>query len=433
MGIVGRINFFVLLNLELLRKMCPIQPPNFPPVKYDLQTRFGTIYDDAEKHAIDEVLARDAPTSDKKVVEFEKKFAEFCGTKYAITVSNGTAALQMAFNAIGIHPGDEIITTPITWIATAAAGVVLWAKIKFCDVDPNTLNMDPAILKGLITPKTKLICPVHLYGLPVDMDPILEIAHSEHISVIEDAAHAPGAKYHGKSTGNLGDLGCFSFHEQKNMSTLGEGGMVTTDSPELYERVRSYKSHCARVIGTSSKYLTFSDEIAKAALEKQQFWFQDFDDCGYNFRMNDITAAVGICQLEKLNRLNAIRIKIAEYLDNQLSNIPGISTPAEYIKHNFPTTTHVYHLYPIFLDPTQASIGRDQFIFRLRMEYGIKCGVHYMPLPQTTAFQKRGYSMSGCKNAQKKWESLVTLPIHPRMADDHLEYLITAIKNVMKN
>ena len=353
----------------------PVKPPDFPPVKFDLQTRHGTIYGEEEKQAILDVFARDAPTSDKSVLEFESKFAEFCETKYAVTVSNGTAALNMAYNAVGVHPVDEVITTPITWIATPAAAVTLGATIKFCDIDPETLNMDPSKLEALITEKTKAICPVHLYGQPVDMDPILEIAHAHEIPVIEDSAHAPGGLYKGKKCGNLGDIGCFSFHEQKNMSTLGEGGMVTTNDDNLYERIRGYKSHCARVIGKSAKYLTLSDEIAQEKLDSNQFWFQDFDDCGYNFRMADMPAAVGVVQLTHLDAMNYRRREIAAYLTQRLSELAGVIVPKVIDDVN-----HTYHLFPILLDANQAKVSRDEFTLQLRRDYAIKTGIHYMPL-----------------------------------------------------
>lgn len=402
-----------------------IKTPEFPPIKFDLQTRFGSFYGEEEQKAMMECLARDAPTSDKKVEEFELEFAKFCGSKYAITCNNGTAALMLAYKAAGVGLGDEVISTPITWIATSAAAVVLGAQIKFCDIDPLTLNMDPSKLKALITPKTKAICPVHLYGQPVDMDPILEIAKAKKIPVIEDSAHAPGAQYKGKMAGNLGDIACFSFHEQKNMSTLGEGGMVTTNDPKLYEIARSYKSHCARVIGKSTKYLTLSEEVTKKALDQGEFWFQDFDDCGYNFRMSDMQATVGLCQLKRLEGLNQQRREIAKKFDLAIENIKGLE-PANVI----PDVVHTYHLYPILLD-SKTKISRDQFIFQLRMK-GIKCGIHYMPLVQTKAFKNHGYSEKDSPIAVKQWKQLVTLPIHPRMKEEHIQYLLDNVAALLK-
>ncbi|MHA1371958.1 MAG: DegT/DnrJ/EryC1/StrS family aminotransferase [Promethearchaeota archaeon] len=399
----------------------------FPPVKYDLQTRFGSIYDYNEKQAILECLYNDAPTCGEKVAEFEKKFAEFCGTKHAIAVSNGTAALMMAFKAIGIKPGDEVITTPITWIATAAAAAIFGAKIKFADTRPDNLNIDPETIEPLINQKTKAICPVHLYGQPVDMDPIMDLAEDHDLHVIEDAAHAPGAEYKKKKVGAIGHVSCFSFHEQKNMSTLGEGGMIVTNDDDIAEKARLYKSHCARVFGPSTKYLQLDVKIYKDRLDKSQFWFQDFDDCGYNFRMADMPAAVGLCQLKKINKLNKKRREIASYLEQNLAEIDGIQVPHE-VEH----TKHVYHLFPIFLDEKKvASVTRDLFILKLRQQHGIKVGVHYMPLVLTKAFKVRGHEQNECPVACTRWLYLMTLPCHPRLEYTHLDYMISAIKTTL--
>jgi perosamine synthetase len=400
---------------------------DFPPVKFDLQTRFGSIYDEEENLAIADVMKRDAPTSNKKVVEFEKNFAKYCGCKYAVAVSNGTAALAMAYKAVNIMPGDEVITTPITWIATAAAAAQLGAKIIFADIDPNTFNINPKLIKKLITPKTKAICPVHLYGQSVDIDPILEVAHKHNILVIEDSAHAPGGQYKRKMTGNLGDMAIFSFHEQKNMATLGEGGMITTNDTELYERAKLYKSHCARVIGQSTKYLTLSEEKSTSLLEKKQFWFQDFDDLGYNYRMNDITATVGICQLKKLDGMNTQRRKLAYYLDKEISEIKGI-TPLKVLSD----VVHTYHLYPVLIEPKIAGVSREDFIYKMRKEFGIRCGVNYMPLVQTVAFKKIGYSEKDSPIACEQWKNLIILPIHPRLSEENLDYMIKSIKNIIE-
>ncbi|MHA1732726.1 MAG: DegT/DnrJ/EryC1/StrS family aminotransferase [Promethearchaeota archaeon] len=399
--------------------------PDFPPVKYDLQTRHGTIYGGEERRAILECLDRDAPTSGEKVLEFEEKFARFCGTEYAVTVSNGTAALHVAFKAVGVGPGDEVVTTPVTWIATAAAAVVLGAKVVFADVDPETLNVDPATVEAAVTPRTKVICPVHLYGQPVDMDPVLELARERGIAVVEDAAHAPGAEYKGRRAGALGDLGCFSFHEQKNMSTLGEGGMITTDDPELYARARLYKSHCARVIGGSAKYSPLSPEAAREALARNQYWFQDYDDAGYNYRMDDTKAAVGACQLDRLEGMNRRRREVAGMFRDGLADIPGIEPLVERADR-----LHAYHLFPALVDPQLPAGTRERVTLALRLHHGVKVGQHYRPLVQTTAFRKRGHSEAECPRACEAWPRLLTLPVHPRMEDEHVEYLLSALRDV---
>jgi dTDP-4-amino-4,6-dideoxygalactose transaminase len=227
--------------------------------------------------------------------------------------------------------------------------------------------------------------------------------------------------------GNLGHMACFSFHEQKNMSTLGEGGMITTNDPQLYERARGYKSHCARVVGESTKYLSFAKDRADKYLENLQYWYQDFDDCGYNFRMNDVTASVGICQLDKLELMNKRRNDIAELLNTGFSKMVGIK-PCSVLNNVY----HTYHLYPILINPKIIKMNRDQLVYKLRMDYGIKCGLHYMPLTQTSAFMNLGYSEKDSPIACEIWRNLITLPIHPRLTNDAVTYLINSIQSIVK-
>src|SRR6266705_2745164 len=208
-----------------------------PQIKFDLQIKYGSEYGPEEERAVLEVLRQGAPTSGEACIQFEKDFAAYCGTTHARAVSNGTAALFLSLLALGVKRGDRIITTPITWIATAAAGVTLGAEVDFVDIDPLTYNLDPAQLEARITPRTRAVLPVHLYGQCCEMDAILSIASRHGIAVVEDACHAVGAEYKGRKAGAFGVTGCFSFHEQKNISTLGEGGMVVTNDPAIFERV----------------------------------------------------------------------------------------------------------------------------------------------------------------------------------------------------
>ena len=299
------------------------------PMNDQLTIKFGSQYGPEEEAAVLRVLRENAPTSGETCVAFERQFAEYCGTKYARVVSNGTAALFLSMLGLDIKPGDRVITTPMTWIATAAAPATLGAEIDFVDVDPVTYNLDPAQLEAAITPETKAIIPVHLYGQCADMDAILAIARRHGIPVVEDACHAIGAEYKGRKAGALGAAGCFSFHEQKNISTLGEGGIVVTDDPDLFERVALYRSHCTRVHGGNTKYCALDPE--KFPLDKK-FWWQDFDDCGYNFRMTDIQAAVGIEQLKKLDVLNQRRIDNAAYLSEGLKDVAGIDAARDPVR-----------------------------------------------------------------------------------------------------
>jgi dTDP-4-amino-4,6-dideoxygalactose transaminase len=393
-----------------------------PEIKHDLFIRFGSEYGAAERDAMLEVLAKDAPTSDKACIQFEKEFAAYCGSKYARCVSNGTAALFLSMVGIGLEPGDRVITTPLTWIATAAAPVTLGAEVDFVDVDPRTYNLDPGLIEAKITPKTKAIVPVHLYGQCCDMDPILAIAEKHGLAVVEDACHTVGGEYRGRKAGSMGTTGCFSFHEQKNMSTLGEGGMVVTDDPEVFERVALYRSHCTRVYGESAKYCSLDESRFPMG---KKFWWQDFDDTGYNFRMTDIQAAVGIEQLKKLDLLNGRRIENAAYLTEGLAEVPGLTLPTLE-----PGNKHVFHLYPVMIDPETYGVTKEDFIHRMLHEKGIKVGFHYIPLTWSTAFRNRGHDRGECPVADSIGDNLVTLPINPRQTREALDYLIESIRTL---
>jgi len=389
-------------------------------IQHDLQIKFGSEYGPEEERAIIEVLRQGAPTSGEACIQFEKDFAAYCGTTHARTVSNGTAALFLSLVGLDIRPGDRVLTTPLTWIATAAVGATLGAEVDFVDVDPVTGNMDPEKLAQKITPNTKAVLPVHLYGQCCDMDPILALAQEHGFAVIEDACHAVGADYQGRKAGSMGATGCFSFHEQKNMSTLGEGGMIVTNDAALFERIALYRSHCTRVYGRSTKYCSLDE--TKFPMGKR-FWWQDFDDCGYNFRLTDIQAAVGSIQLKKLDGFNRRRIDHAARLTEGLRDVPGLTLPTV-----VPGRKHIFHLYPVQIDPVVFGMTRDDFVYAMLNERGIKVGTHYTPLHLSTAFQKRGFKKGQFPVAESIAERLVTLPINPRQTPEALDYLVESIR-----
>jgi len=390
-----------------------------PKIVRDLQTRFGSEYGTEEAAAIMAVLAADAPTAGPEVAAFQREFADYVGVKHALAVTNGTSALEMAMIAIGVGEGDEVITTPLTWVATANAVVTRGATPVFADVDPRTLNLDPAAVEAKITPRTRALLPVHLYGQCADMAGLRALADRHGLALVEDAAHVPGGEFHGRKAGSLGDLGCFSFHEQKNMSTLGEGGMVTTNSDAFAERVALYRSHCARVWGGSLKYLPIDE--AKVPRD-ERFWWQEFDDAGYNVRMTDVQATVGRVQLQKLDRLNARRIALADRLSRRLEQIPGLTPP--YVA---PGVKHVYHLYPVLIDEERFGMGKTELMHRLLAEHGIKAGTHYIPLNWTTAYRARGHKPGECPVAEAAFARLITLPIHPRLSEADVDYMADAL------
>lgn len=391
-------------------------------IKYDLEIKFGTQYGKEEEEAVLRVLRNNAPTSGDECLIFEKQYAAYCGAKHARVCSNGTSALFLSMIGIGLKPGDRVLTSPVTWIATAAAPATLGAEVDFVDIDPLTYNLDPNQLEDKLTPNTRAVIPVHLYGQSCEMDEIMALSIKHNFSVVEDAAHAIGAEYKGKKVGTIGASGCFSFHEQKNISTLGEGGIVLTNDPDIYERISLYRSHCTRVHGNSTKYCKL-DETAFPVGKK--FWWQDFDDCGYNFRMTDIQAAVGIEQLKKVDMLNQRRIDNAAFLTENLKSIPGLTLPTVRL-HN----KHVYHLYPVMIDAKEFGMTKEDFIYELLHKFGIKVGFHYIPLHYSTAFKNRGFRKGQFPNAEKLGEQLVTLPINPRQTAEALEYLVNSIKSV---
>ncbi|MCG3199969.1 MAG: DegT/DnrJ/EryC1/StrS family aminotransferase [Candidatus Omnitrophica bacterium] len=393
-----------------------------PRILHDLEIKFGSEYGAEEEAAILEVLRKGAPTSGNECIEFEREFAEYTGARHARAVSNGTAALFLSLVALDLKPGDRVLTTPITWIATAAAAVTLGLEVDFVDVDPETYNLDPKLLKAKLTPNTKAVLPVHLYGQCCDMEALGDLTRNHGFAIVEDACHTVGGEFQGRKAGSFGATGCFSFHEQKNMSTLGEGGMIVTDDDSLFERIALYRSHCTRVYGKSTKYCSLDETRFPMG---KRFWRQDFDDCGYNFRMTDIQAAVGRIQLRKLDALNRKRIDHAAFLTQALADVPGIATP-----RLDPRCKHVFHLYPIRVDPERFGMSKVDFVYAMLHEKGIKLGTHYSPIHLTTAFRKRGFKEGMFPVAERLAERLVTLPINPRQTPEALDYLAKSIREL---
>jgi perosamine synthetase len=392
-----------------------------PEVKYGLEVAYGTEYGFEEASALVECLKNLAPSCGKKVKQFEDAFAAYCGTSYAIAVTNATSGLTLAGIAAGIEAGDEVITTPLSWVSTAMAFTCLGARIVFCDVDPKTLNMDPKCLEAKITDRTKLIVPVHLFGQCCRMDEIMAIARKKGVLVAEDCAHTPGAEYKDKRSGSWGDMGVFSFHQQKNMSTLGEGGAVTMSDRALFEKVLSYRSLCARIYGPSDKYLSIDETENPMGKE---YWKLTFDDVGYNFRMTDAQAAVGIEQLKKLDGFNRRRQGLAARLTDRLKGIPGLSLP--YVDQG---CTHVFHLYVVQLE-AEFAVDKADFMWEMYTDYGIKAWNNYMPINTTKPYTDRGHGWGECPVAEAAFEKYVTIPMHPRLSDEAIDYVADSVRKI---
>jgi len=392
---------------------------DLPKAIHELEYGHGSAYGPEEEAALVEVLHANAPSCGPRVKKFEETFAGYCGVGYGLAVTSGTAGLQLAAIAARLEPGDEVITTPISWISTANAAAALGAKIVFADVDPRTLNLNPASVLEKITERTKAIIVVHLYGQCCDMDPIMEVARERNILVIEDCAHAAGAEYKSRRAGSLGDIGVFSFHQQKNMVTLGEGGMLTTNRKDLYERMLSFRSLCCLTYDPKGKYLPLDE--SKFPMGKR-YWYLDFDDIGFNFRMTDAQAAVGLAQFQKLESFNARRIEIANAYCERLRGIKGLTTP--YVS---PDVKHVFHIYCVLVEP-DFRLNKEDFMWELYTGKRIKVWSHYMPIHLTTAYRKLGHGEGECPVAEALFHKYVSLPIHPRMRDASVAYVTDSIR-----
>ncbi len=392
-----------------------------PKAIHELEYGHGSAYGPEEEAALLEVLRAGAPSCGPRVKKFEESFAAYCGAQYGLAVTSATAGLELAVIAAGAGPGDEVITTPISWISTANAAAARGAHVVFADVNPRTLNLDPASVAQKITDRTKAIIVVHLYGQPCDMDPIMKVARERGILVIEDCAHAAGAEYKGRRSGTLGDIGVFSFHQQKNMVTLGEGGIITTSRKDLYERMLSFRSLCCLTYDPKGKYLPIDE--TKQPMGKR-YWYLDFDEIGFNFRMTDAQAAVGLEQLRKLDGFNARRTEIANRYCELLRGIRGLTLP--YVS---PDVKHSFHVYCVLVEP-EFRLSKEDFMWELYTGKRIKVWSHYMPIHLTTAYRRLGHHEGECPVAEALFHKYVSLPIHPRMTEAAISYVTDSIREL---
>lgn len=350
------------------------------------------IIGDKEIENVVEVLKSGMIAQGPKVEEFEQKFAEWVGADYGIAVNSGTAALHTALLACDIGEGDEVITTPFTFIASGNSIVYTGAKPVFADIDLKTYTLNPEKIEGLITENTKAIMPVQLYGQSANMDRINEIAELYGLIVIEDAAQAHGATCNGEKVGSIGDMSCFSFYPTKNMTT-SEGGIITTDDEDLAEAARIFRAH-----GASVRY--------------------HHGEIGYNFRMTDIAAAIGLAQLEKIDEFNDKRIANAEYLNQGLKDVDGVVTP--YCAYG---SKHVYHQYTIMVEKGD----RDDWVDIIN-DCGVGTGIHY-PIPLYNQPIYRSLGLDGdCPNAEFAADNVISLPVHPSLTKEDLDLVIEAVK-----
>jgi dTDP-4-amino-4,6-dideoxygalactose transaminase len=358
----------------------------------DLKAQYEGIKDEVEG-AIREVIDSCAFAGGPFVEKFEHAFAQFCGSEHAIGVGSGTEAIWLALVALGVGNGDEVITVPNTFIATAEAISLSGATPVFVDIDQKTCNMDVSALEQAITPKTKAVIPVHLYGQMADMYPILDLASTYKLYVVEDACQAHGAEYHGKRAGTLGDAGCFSFYPGKNLGAYGDAGAVVTNQEALAAAIRSLRDH-----GQTVKYL--------------------HKVIGWNARMDGIQAAVLDVKLKHLASWNDARRRHADYYTRSLAGIEEIQCPIE-----VPHASHVYHIYPIFTN------NREKLIAKLEKR-NIQYGIHYPdPVHLQPAYRMLNHTHGDFPHAENTAAMQLSLPMYPELSQEQLAYVVETLKD----
>lgn len=369
-------------------------------------------FGEEEKQAIIKPLEDGWVSQGVMTAEFERIFARFIGVKYALALSSCTAALHLSLVALGIGPGDEVIIPAFTYVATANAVEYVGAKPIFVDIDPFTFNIDPRQVEAKITPRTKGIIPVHLFGLSSPMASIWELKEKYRLKIIEDAACAHGAEYQGQKVGQLGDIGCFSFHPRKIITT-GEGGMITTGSPSLYTLIEKLRSHGA----------SLSDLVRHAGNNSP---LPSFDILGYNYRMTDLQAAIGIEQVKKLNWIITERIRRANLYQKHLKDIAWLQLPLVPPGHR-----HIFQAYVIAIKDN-APIPRDELMHRL-------FGKGIATRPGTHAVHTLGYYTKkyGCKHEDcpVSWwadRNSLTLPLYPTMSEEEQLYIIQSLQEIKR-
>lgn len=356
--------------------------------------------------AVVDVLKSDFLTTGPKIAEFEQTVADYVGAKYAVAISNGTSALHAACFAAGIEPGDEVITTPLTFAASANCVLYCGGTPVFADVDPKTYNIDPEDIQRKITDRTKAIIAVHLAGQPCDMDAIHSIAREHGLIVIEDGAHALGSVYKGKKVGSMSDMTTFSFHPVKPITT-GEGGMIVTDNEDFYKKMILFRSHGI----TRDDYMMTRNDGP---------WFYQQFNLGYNYRITDIQCALGCSQMKKLDRFLARRKEIVARYNEAFADCDNIITP-----YQLSDTESGWHLYIV-----QVKKCDRRQVFENMREKGIGVNVHYIPVYMHPYYQEHGYENVHCANAEEIYSHIISLPLYPGLTSEQQDYVIDTLKSL---
>jgi len=363
-----------------------------------------------------EALQSDFLTQGPKLKEFEESLAAYCGARFAVAFSSGTAALHAAYFAGGLSDNDQIITSPMTFLATSNAALFLGATPVFVDIEADTGNIEPTLIEKAITDKTKAIVPVHFAGHPVELEKIAQIADKHRLLLIEDACHALGATYKDATIGNCrySDMAVFSFHPVKSITT-GEGGAVVTDNEEFHNKLIMFRHH-----GVTKDYKNF-----KNSSENRGDWYYEMQYLGYNYRLTDIHAALGISQLRKLDRFIRRRREIIETYNKAFKNNSFFDLPVEksYAKS-------AWHLYPIRLKDKYKQ-NKAQIFAKLR-ERGLGVQVHYIPIHLQPYYQQRGYKRAICPNAVDFYEREISIPLYQSMSTEDIDYVVRNILDIFK-
>ena len=380
------------------------------PVR-DTKIFYGHQYiDDADIQAVVNVMKEDL-TCGPKIKELEDKLCRITGAKYAVVCSNGTAALHIASLAAGVKEGDEVITTPITFAASANCALYCGAKPVFADINEETYNIDPACVKVLTTEKTKAVVAVDYTGQSAELDELLDHCHKHGIVLIEDGAHVIGTRYKGRCNGSIADMTTFSFHPVKTV-TCGEGGAVLTNSEEYYQKLILYRAH------------GITRDPSLMEHEPEGAWYYEQVALGMNYRLTDIQAALLISQLDKLPMFSARRKEIVKRYNEAFSKLPQISVQKE-----IPESDTTRHLYILRLNLDKLKIGRKEFFEALGAE-NVCCNVHYIPTYYFPYYQKLGYRKGICPKAEKLYEEIISLPLYYAMTDRDVEDVIRAVTRI---
>jgi len=365
--------------------------------------------------AVADVLRGDYVTCGPYVAELERKLEDYTGAKHAVAVSNGTAALHCACIAAGIGPGDEVITTPITFAASANCALYCGAMPVFADINPDTYNIDPKSIRERITDKTKAVVAVDFTGQAVELDEIRAICDEHNLILIEDAAHSIGTEYKGKKVGSIADMTTFSFHPVKTV-TAGEGGAILTNDDDLYQKLVLAHTHG----------ITHDETIMEEAPHEGP-WYYEQVALGYNYRLTDFQSALLTSQLKKLDEFKKRRQEIVKAYNEAFTDVDGI-----FVQKEIPESDTCRHLYIIQLELDKLTCTRREFFDAMAAE-NVQCQVHYVPVYWFPHYQRLGFEKGLCPNAEKMYEGIMSIPLYPRMTDEDVADVIHAVKKVTEN